>query len=98
MNFRNPTALPLAAGLSLAFGAALAAAALAPLAPLPAQSQSQGVGNSNPNGSFQGGNNGNVPNPSRGNAGRNSGVTSVSSSVMTPTIRFAPPGRGFSGR
>ncbi|WP_259725512.1 hypothetical protein [Synechococcus sp. CS-1332] len=74
----------------------MVAAALAPLGPITAQAQS--VGNGNGNGPFQGGNSGNGPNPSRGNAGRNSGVTSVSSSVMTPTIRFAPPGRGVGGR
>ena len=100
VNFRNFTELPLAAGLPLAFGAALAAAALTTLAPLPTEAQSSGVSNSNSigNGTFRGGNNGNGPNPSRGNAGRNSGATSVSNSVMTPTIRFAPPGRGFGGR
>ena len=36
------------------------------------------------------GNNGKGPNPSRGNAGRNSGSSSVSSSVLAPRIRFAP--------
>lgn len=38
---------------------------------------------------FQG-NRGKGPNPSRGNAGRNSGSTSVTSSVLAPRIRFAP--------
>jgi hypothetical protein len=85
------TALRAAAVVSLMVGSALALAAFEPLLQLPAHAQSAGKGNGNGKGPFQGGNNGNGPNPSRGNAGRNSGATSVSSSVMVPTIRFAPP-------
>jgi hypothetical protein len=55
--------------------------------PEPVRSQGNPVGNP-----FQG-NNGNGPNPSRGNAGRNSGVTSTTSPNLAPTVRFAPPVR-----
>jgi hypothetical protein len=82
-------ALPLAAGLTGVLVSGVVGAALAPLTPLPAHSQ-QGKGNGK--GPNQGGNNGNGPNPSRGNAGRNSGATTVSNSVMVPTVRFAPSG------
>lgn len=71
------SALPLAAGLAglLVIGS-LPEPALA--------NNGSAVGNPN------NGNRGKGPNPSRGNAGRNSGVTNTTNSSLAPTVRFAP--------
>lgn len=46
--------------------------------------------NGNGKGPFQGGNRGRGPNPSRGNAGQNSGNLSKGPSIRSSSIRFAP--------
>ena len=71
------SALPLAAGLT----------ALLVIGGLPdpvLANNGRAVGNPN------NGNRGKGPNPSRGNAGRNSGVTNPNSSSLAPRVRFAP--------
>ncbi|MCP9888953.1 hypothetical protein KBY96_13565 [Cyanobium sp. ATX 6A2] len=57
-----------------------------------AQARSPSAGGNPPTGTppFFGGNPGKGPNPSRGNAGRNSGVTTTTNSNLAPTVRFAP--------